>query len=85
MRKSERIIRRLTEQGHITAEQAEGAQVLRTYAGREQRSQGAWSWYLVDAQGVELFVGSDYTVTELLAADWWIAGKDGSIYPSSIS
>lgn len=79
------MIRRLVQRGYITAEQAEGAQVLRTYAGREQRAQGAWSWYLVDAEGRELFVGSHYSVTELLAAPQWLTGNYGSLYPDNLS
>jgi len=44
--------------------------IERTYAGREQRSEGAWSWYLVHADsGVEAFVGSQWSATECLAAD----------------
>jgi hypothetical protein len=84
MKKSERLIQRLRRDGVITGTQAEGANVLRTYAGREMRSEGAWSWYLVDASGLELFTGSHYSLTELLKAPEWVYGGDGTIYPDPV-
>lgn len=63
MTKFERLIARLREMG---VEIPDGAQLRRTYAGRHQRSAGAWSWYLVDADGHELHIGSQISVTDLL-------------------
>lgn len=40
-------------------------QIHRTYAGRHQRSAGAWSWFLVDQNGMEV-VGSCFTATEIV-------------------
>lgn len=78
---SERLIRRLVEDGALTAEQAEGASVLRTYAGYWQRIEGAWSWYLVGKDGRELFIGSQWPITDLLRSQLWSYGNDGSVYP----
>ena len=40
----------------------------RTYAGRHQKAQGAWSWELCDADGRFLGVGSQHTASECAAA-----------------
>ena len=44
----------------------DGAQLRRTYAGHWQRSAGAWSWYLVDADGRDLNLGSQDSVSACL-------------------
>jgi hypothetical protein len=44
----------------------EGSRVERTHAGRWQKSAGAWSWYLLDAQGAELRIGSQSPIASLL-------------------
>lgn len=42
--------------------------IRRTYAGHEQKSVGAWTWYLTgpEADGYRGRLGSQYTVTELV-------------------
>lgn len=41
--------------------------IERTYAGRHQRSAGAWSWMLLDQTGNEV-VGSCFPVREIIRA-----------------
>ena len=58
-----RLRRRLTELGLTLPETV---RVERTYAGRHQRAQGAWSWQLMAKDGYSTMpsVGSQYTATE---------------------
>ena len=63
MTPSERLLGRLRKMG---LDIPEGAQVRRTYAGALQRNVGAWSWFLLNADGSELRIGSQYPVSELL-------------------
>jgi hypothetical protein len=60
---SERLLTRLHAMG---VDIPDGARVQRTYAGYWQRSEGAWSWALVDGNGHELKLGSQYPLSTLL-------------------
>ena len=40
--------------------------IERTYASRNQRSLGAWSWYLLDSSVVGLKVGSCHSASEII-------------------
>lgn len=80
MLKSERLIQQLIERGLVPSG---NYLVQRTYAGADQRSHGAWSWGLVYADsGVEAFVGSQWSVTELLKRGW--DDDCGSLYPHNV-
>ena len=63
MKPSERLIARLRAMG---VEIPEGATIRRTHAGYWQKAQAAWSWFVADANGKELGIGSQISVTELL-------------------
>lgn len=41
--------------------------IVRVYAGRHQRSAGAWSWYAEDQTGREI-CGSQFTAREIITA-----------------
>lgn len=60
-----RLMRRLKEECGI-----EAASIYRTYAGRLQKSQAAWSWFALDAQGREgrEVCGGYYTVSQTIRA-----------------
>lgn len=42
--------------------------ILRTYAGRHQRSIGAWSWSIGNIEGVALDIGSSETAKNICEA-----------------
>lgn len=78
-----RLLARLRAEGLAIPE---GARVERTRAGRHQRSAGAWSWYLLDADGSELNIASQWPVGELVKAARITAGhqqstRDTHIFP----
>ncbi len=60
---SQRLLNRLRAMG---LDVPLGSTIRRTYAGHVQRAQGAWSWYVVDASGRDLFIGGYEPVTTLL-------------------
>lgn len=62
---SDRLIARLIAEGFISPGEY---RIERTYAGYWQRTEGAWSWELVRADGGPAFVGSQWTVKECLRA-----------------
>lgn len=63
------LIARLSSLGLVDLA-PEHYRLRRTYAGREMRSRGAWSWYLVFAQTEhEAFVGSQWSAAECLRMD----------------
>lgn len=79
---SEKLIARLIAEGHL----APGEYRLeRTYAGYWQRTAGAFSWYIVDSAGRDVFIGSQWSVREVLAAPVWEFGGLGAIYPGPIN
>lgn len=63
MTKAERLIKRLRE---MDVDIPDGWRLCRTHAGFHMRSAGAWSWFLLDAEGRELHIGSQIPVTDLL-------------------
>lgn len=80
MLKSERIVQQLIERGVVPPGKY---LVERTYAGADQRSHGAWSWGLLYADsGAEAFVGSQWSLTELLKRGW--DDERGSLYPRNV-
>ena len=46
----------------------EGAEIARTYAGSNQRSCGAWSWFAWSRQQATWQCGSQWPIAELLKA-----------------
>lgn len=74
MTKSQRLIERLSKELDTTF--PEGTEVRRTYAGRNQRACGAWSWFLYCEKELISSIGSSYTVTELLKAKKWSFTND---------
>lgn len=42
------------------------ARLRQTYVTRNSRRAGAWAWYLTDASGKDLKIGSQHTSSELL-------------------
>lgn len=73
MTPSERLLDRLRSMLGLAL--PPGARLVRTHAGRLQREQGVWSWYVVDADGDEVVphVGSAETVTQLLDSERLVA------------
>jgi hypothetical protein len=65
MTPTQRLFKRLGEECQF--EIPEGATLHRTYAGRLQRQTGAWSWFILSAEGREL-CGSCCSVTQLVRA-----------------
>lgn len=65
----ERLFDRLRAMG---LDVPDGSRFHRTHAGYWQRAQGAWSWFIDNADGRELY-GSQVTVTELLRWPEWVA------------
>ncbi len=66
MKPSEKLIARLKVEGHISTEG--DFSFHRTYDGRWQRSDGAWSWE-VRSDGES--VGSQFSVRECFKAKVW--------------
>ncbi len=66
MKPSDVLLKRLRTE--LKLEIGEGNYIRRTYAGPEQKSIGAWTWYLTgpDNDGYRENLGSQYTVTELI-------------------
>lgn len=66
MKPSEVLLARLRTELKLTIGQAN--YIRRTYAGREQKSIGAWTWYLTgpETDGYRGRLGSQYPVTELI-------------------
>ncbi|QOC26076.1 hypothetical protein IC744_06905 [Microbacterium hominis] len=79
---SEKLIARLVAEGHLEPGQY---RLERTYAGYWQRTAGAFSWYITDSRGVDVGIGSQWTVREVLAAPEWVFGSYGAIYPGPIN
>lgn len=93
MTSTERLLVRLREMG-LDQELPDGTVIRRTYAGRVQRAQGAWSWFAVPESFVPGLtdVGSQVPVTELLRArrlvasmesgSWAVDPYDGAEHPA---
>ena len=66
MKPSEVLLTRLRDELKLPIGHAN--YIRRTYAGREQKSIGAWTWYLTgpEADGYRERLGSQYPVTELI-------------------
>lgn len=66
MRPSEILLARLRTE--LKLEISRNNYIRRTYAGREQKSIGAWTWYLTgpEEDGYRDNLGSQYPVTELI-------------------
>ena len=78
---SEKLVSVLRQAGfHVP----DGASLRRTYAGRHQRSAGAWSWYLVDKDDRALPVGSAYRVSDCLRHGVYPAERDIGIIPMMV-
>lgn len=60
---SARLLERLRVMGLAIPTDAE---IRRTRAGVHQRRAGAFSWYIVNGDGAEMRIGSQYPVTELM-------------------
>jgi hypothetical protein len=71
MRPTERLLARLREAG---MDLPEGVTIQRTYAGREQRNAGAWSWALLGPNGEDLKAGSQWPVGDLLRHGFDVSG-----------
>ena len=63
MKSSEKMLNWLRSQGFEFSDQAV---IRRTYAGRNQRSAGAWMWYVFDYPGTPYQVGGYAPLSELL-------------------
>lgn len=72
MRTSDRLLARLRE---IGLNLPEGAQLIRVYPSPAMRNAGAWSWFAVDRDGIELGIGSAFSMAELLTAPGLIVGR----------
>ena len=79
---SEKLIDRLVDEGHLEPGEY---RLERTYAGYWQRSAGAFSWYITNAKGVDVGIGSQWPVSEILAASEWAFGRYGAIYPGPVN
>jgi hypothetical protein len=79
---SERIARRLEQEGvlDVGLYPITDLYIDRTYAGREQRSQGAWSWELASIAGPGPMIGSYYPAREVAAwPEWDLSWTPGGI------
>jgi hypothetical protein len=69
-RPQDRLLKRLRDE--LGIELPEQAEIRRTHAGRVQRSQGAWSWFvhipLEAYKGGQPQVGSHWQIRQLMAA-----------------
>lgn len=70
---SARLLHRIHEECGLAI--PDGTEIHRTYAGRLQRQEGAWSWFALDPHGFEV-CGSHYPVTTLLRAKGIVASID---------
>ena len=62
-----RIAELLEKRGYSWPGGPENAKIRRTYAGRHQRSDGAWSWYLDAVQGLApMSIGSQWKATTVV-------------------
>jgi len=75
---SELLVARLQAEGFLPGGTY---RVERLYPGYWQRKEGAWSWTALDSEDREVFVGSQFTMTEMLRAPGIIQGNDGGLYP----
>lgn len=64
---SERLTARLIEMGYID----ETAKFERTRAGRLQREEGAWSWYIYSPRHTFMPIGSQSPVSSILKCPNW--------------
>lgn len=62
MRSSERMLSALRERG---LDVPEGSVIQRTYAGRHQRAEGSWTWFVLTPAG-DGVIGSQWPLAELL-------------------
>jgi hypothetical protein len=74
---SKRIANRLGDMDVLDLEKypADTVAIERTYAGHWMRTGGAWSWFLVDRNGHELFIGSHYPASEFKLSNVWAAAS----------
>ena len=67
-----RLIRALHALGYFLEYSPYEVRIRRTYAGVNQRDAGAFSWYAVDLEGMEIKLGSLYPLSLLLRyRDFW--------------
>jgi hypothetical protein len=67
-RAAERLLKLLKTVGYPDNELPKTLKILRTRAGRHQRSAAAWSWFAVEPESFREIVGSQWTVGELCAS-----------------
>ncbi len=70
---TQRLLRRISAESDLTI--PHGTVIRRTYAGKLQRSTGAWSWLAVDPSG-RCVCGSHYPVKVLLHSSALIVERD---------
>ena len=85
MTTAERLLHRLRQAG---LDLPEGSVLVRVYPSAAMRNNGAWSWAAFGPDGRELQIGSQYSMSELLAAEALdvtsyrlVAGSDISVDP----
>jgi hypothetical protein len=71
---AERLIVRL--RAELGAEAVpEGSALHRTHASGSTSATGAWSWFALDAQGAELWLGSQWPMRKLLQCQRWVIDR----------
>lgn len=65
MRTSDRLIARLRK---IGLDLPEGTQLVRVMPSGAMRNEGAWSWAAIGPTGAELRIGSQFSMSDLIAA-----------------
>lgn len=81
-RVSARIVARLIEHDALDATEypPETLHIARTYAGRHQRSEGAWSWELEGLHRAVPFIGSQWPAATVAAwEDWQLNPSAGGL------
>ena len=79
MTPTERLLRRLQVEHGV--EVPTGWTFHRTRAGWIQRSQGAWSWFILDPTGRHEILASHWSVGALLREPAWVVSRS-SIVPT---
>lgn len=68
---SEKLLKRIKEHKQLSDMIPEDAECNRLFAGRNQRSSGAWSWVVVGPGSHVCYVASTETMTECLRSEHW--------------
>lgn len=67
-----RLMKQLHKLGHFLNTSPYEVRIQRTYAGYHERDGGAFSWYAVNLKGMEIHLGSVYSLSSLIKyKDCW--------------